>query len=329
MFYIIVERVKCLHFSSPSDDIWKKFYPDANIDAKINSSQRVTQGNNVFIDSVLFKEFSDTGVIQISTYNPENKVLVSKSSFINCSNRDNGGCIQYSRSGHIIQYKVCSLDPFSPGGSGSHSYIDLRETNEGKDYVIESTFAQSSGKSGAFDHDYGSILLSLINISDSNSKNNVNYVIGYPTTLATVNFSQFKNNTANVTSCFQHLYSEHKFIYCNVVENSIEGSDPLFFIQQPQLTINRCYFKGNKAYYFTEAWGGTAYLSESHFEPDNVFSHTLLNSNPIEMGQIVFDNYYSYCFYLFSLLRKPDKTLVIDNPKINIIHLYSIVSQLL
>ena len=207
-------REACFHFSGPSNDIWKRFYDPASIDTHVTTSRTVTENKHVFVDYILFEDFSPNGVINISNPNADTKVLCSTSSFFKCSSSDSGGSIYLYESGSFVQYKVCSYESKSPlsNGAGSHSYIWVTNDDNHKNFVIESSFTQNTGEQSVFWHSSGSILFSSINISDSKLDVNAAFVSWELFSLSTTNFSNFDNLSSNKQCCFFHSSKKQNFL---------------------------------------------------------------------------------------------------------------------
>ena len=178
---------------------------------------------NIFVDYVFFKDFTEDGVIRISNTTSDTRVLVSNSSFFNCSSASYGGSIYIYESGSIVQYKVCSYGSKTTNqdAAGSHSYTKVTSDENYKNFVIESSITQNTGHQSVIYFHCGSLLLSSINISDSNIFYNAAFVKWNPSSLSKTNFSNFDNISYNWRCCFYHQDYTHNFYFCNVINNNV------------------------------------------------------------------------------------------------------------
>ena len=183
--------------------------------------------------------------------------------------------------GSFIQYKVCSYKSKSDD-SGSHSYIKVTNDDNHKNFVIESSITQNTGDTAVLYHSFGSLLFSSINISDSKLEWNAAFASSEPFSLSTTNFSNFDNISSDYQSCFYHKSNDQNFYFCNFIDNIVsQNRYGIFYVFLAKLSINRCFFKGNKASKLFFINLGSATANECHFESDNTFER---NGN-IVMGK--------------------------------------------
>ncbi|EAX85758.1 hypothetical protein TVAG_477960 [Trichomonas vaginalis G3] len=326
MFFFIYGRRESLRFSGPSTDVWTTFYTETSTYTYVNTSGSLSgQNTNYFVESVLFDNFIDASIIDLTSYVTTTKTHIATSSFIKCSNSQNGRCITFGSSGNFVQYRLCGFAISSLAEKGVYSYVCQDSRAVTKNYIVESSLTKISGEGiGILYHDYGAIRALSSNISDSNIGGSANYVLSNPyrSDTALVGWCQFKNNAAQIMCCFEHQNNFHRLSLCNVLDNTIRA-DKLILSQATSLNINQCYFKGNRATKFILYGESLFKLQESHFE-DNTFYLNARNENSLQMTQIIFPSTYSSCINLFERLRLPDKTKAVDNPRNSIIRIYSV-----
>ena len=291
-------REKDFHFSGPSKDLLIRFYRAASIDKFVNTSQKVTENEHVFVECALFENFDESGIIRINNPYYDTKVLVSTSSFFNASSRCDGGCIYLSKSGSFVQYKICSYGcklPYLEFFSGAHSYIEVTNDENHVNYVIESSFTQSTGRNTIMYHKYGSQIFSSINITNSKSQGNAAFESLRPYSLSTTDFSNFYNITSERRCCFLHEYNTHQFEFSNVINNTVfQNYDQIFCpLSGAELTIEQCFFKANKASYLYSFRVTTTYVFRCHIESDNKFTDQINIRYPKEMTEIILSKLHS------------------------------------
>ena len=90
-----------------------------------------------------------------------------------------------------------------------------------KNFVIQSSFTQSTGNYSVLDHFYGSILFSSLNISDSKLDANAAFTSLQPFNLSTTNYSHFYNISSNTQCCFYHFSNYQNIFSCKFINNNV------------------------------------------------------------------------------------------------------------
>ena len=197
-----------------------------------------------------------------------------------------------SGEGSFVQYKVCSYESKSDN-LGSHSYIWVTNDDNHKNFVIESSFTQNTGRMSVLYHSSGSILFLSINISDSNIDANATFSSSDPFSISTTNFSNFDNISSNQQCCFYHQSKTQIYDFCNVIDNKVSDNHAIFYLNSVTLSVNKSFFKGNKASNLFYIDSASPTVNECHFE-DNTFE---TNKNYIHssksMTEIFLPNLYS------------------------------------
>ena len=194
-------------------------------------SQKLSaQEQNYYISSCYFGKSNTKGSIYLSTTKNTIKFLVDTTTFTNCSNNGEGGCIYYGTEGQFVQDRICSfsLKVNSWKTEGVYCKIDVSDSNSYKNYIYASSISKSGDESFLGMNTLylinGQIQIKSINISFSKIYcRDFYYAFSYSSG-SNSSFSTFTNSTSGSTINYyklRHTDSAEVFniINCNVLNN--------------------------------------------------------------------------------------------------------------
>ncbi|KAI5497852.1 hypothetical protein TVAGG3_0820520 [Trichomonas vaginalis G3] len=235
-----------LHFDQLSADVWKLFYntsPNSEPIQGTNVTAKSTK-NECFLYNCIFITITTNSAIYFT--NANNKFLNSYCSFTNCSSNTNGGSIYFNCNSSIVQYRSCGYKS-KTNNQGHHSYVELVDKSNNKNYLYESSFYLCGNLEKSFTNYlyFGNIEVKSINTSLCEAGSGSGILLNIPTSLSNVTYSSFCNTTSNYL-ILELNRGNYNFNFCNVLNNehkySIWGT---FYADGSTVLIENCSFLGN------------------------------------------------------------------------------------
>ncbi|EAY06351.1 hypothetical protein TVAG_151580 [Trichomonas vaginalis G3] len=232
-------------------DIWNRFFNGYSYNNHTSNTQVPASSGNYHIHHVYFTNLNSR-IVYFSGSN-ESKLLISFCVFDSNSGNNKGVNI-YQVEGQCVQYRICSYSS-TTNNNYPHSYINVTNNQEYKNYLIESTITLSKGNSGPIYQQFGDIKIHNVNISNSESFQHDSVYYLYASQLtASISYSTFFNNTAKYYRSLCHQYGNININYSNILSNQCRqvyytDNGIIYASSNSIVTVEQCILSNNKGYY--------------------------------------------------------------------------------
>ena len=159
-----------------AEKAWDDFFSD-QFDSRVQQSTRyvASSGKNYVYDCrFCFVEYKsgNGGTICFQTSSTNAKLLVEKSSILNCRASGQGGGIHFSSSGQCVLSKVCSFNCSSTGSNNQFDYVYVASNKDYLNDINDSSISYSTSNANSYAtlHYYGTIRIISTNYSSNNCK---------------------------------------------------------------------------------------------------------------------------------------------------------------
>lgn len=322
---------------NPDYNLWYQFFGCELFDAYVNQNQTINVSGNFYIESSVFANFSDRGVVEVlNTHKGIVKLLTSRSTFISPFRAACGGSIFFVNEGESIQYKICCFEGKASHDEigGAHSAIYLTT----KSYILFSSFAKSYGGSSVLIDSGKDTFYSSINISHSSFMTNSIYDMQ---SHSSVNLSNFCNQTS-YRSFISYNSLNNIMNSCNIIRSiTIDDSDLseyekhiiydyynpglISLGQGNNLSIRSCVFKENvNEYLFWVKYEAKIFVYDCQIEEDNMFMNICNDEDNVGIENSKSLSVYQYR-YLSTVFCEAERSLM-SNDGIQINHRCKIMS---
>ena len=237
-----------MHYFHFDNLVWNYYYDKDKDHTTYDKNETINESGNCFVDETFFSFLSPNGVIRIEG-NSNTKLLVSFSTFLNCSNLNttssNGGCI-YMNKGNCISYRVCSTK-CNTLNIRSYCSVSARYLSNTSLYLTSihlgnseySTFCLSEGYTNS---------VSNVNVTDNTAQGKTAFFVGRCKTY--INYSYFRGNKATSSHAifaYEYIFSNETYS-CIFLNNSVnESENGLFYFEgSGNFIIRECIIKYNK-----------------------------------------------------------------------------------
>ncbi|EAX81478.1 hypothetical protein TVAG_519560 [Trichomonas vaginalis G3] len=236
-----------LHFDQLPNNVWEHFYNTSHNSKPIQGTnvQATSTNNECFLYNCIFITITTKSAIYFT--NTSNKFLNLYCSFTNCSSNTYGGSIYFNCNSSIVQYRTCGYKSKTNSDRGHHSYVQLVDESNNKNYLYESSFYECGNLEKSYTNHlwYGNIEVKSINTSFCEADYDSGILLSVPTSLSNVTYSSFCNTTSNYT-ILELNRGNYNFNFCNVLNNEHKKSDyGTFWAHGSTVLIENCSFLGN------------------------------------------------------------------------------------
>ncbi|EAY11092.1 hypothetical protein TVAG_045160 [Trichomonas vaginalis G3] len=205
----------------------------------------MSKANECFLYNCIFIDITTQSAIYFT--NANNKFLNSYCSFNNCSSNTDGGSIYFKCESSIVQYRTCGYKSKTNSYWGHHSYTELVDDSNNKNYFYESSVYECGNleKTGTNCLRYGNVEVKSINTSFCEAEDVSGIFLEARVCLCNITYSSFCNTTSS-SSIIGLLGGNINLIFCNVLNNEQNKSrSGTLRSVVADILIENCSFLGN------------------------------------------------------------------------------------
>lgn len=257
---------------------------------------------SVYILECAFSKIASTSIYYTRT-SDSTCFLLEDSTFYYCHSNNYGGCLYYYPYGQCVQHRVVNEGSFTPT-NGQHAYVFATKN---QNYVQSSTFNLCGSSTSQYNIlllEYGNIMLTDLNITNSYCVGRVCYEFGNTLSDSYLKYSNVRNNSRNNHYSLTFHGAGAGFScyveYMNIIENagpqSIYG---LMYSSNNAYIIYNNYISNDVPIYFNADEGSTMYVIKCYFDSSTT------------NGSVIFEESQSETLDISSLiaaLRTPAQT---------------------